>query len=288
MNQIGIFGVGAIGSVLAKHCLANSSNTCYFFNRSPLEKIEVRFKDEVFKCAISLTTDASVKLDWLIICIKEYHYKAAIQQIQKSISEKTKIAIFKNGLDLAEQILPYAQRRNILETIIDCPVQRNMEGHYDQINEAKITLPNSSLANEFIQLFEAKSPSFNITNQFLTEQWMKLLASSALGAVQVATLSTSSILQEEQYLNLFKDLVHEAVIVADAEGVELPDNFEQSLIPKVLAYPPEKGSSMLSDKIAGKQLELNAKIGVILKKAKSHNLQLPVTEQIFHKIKDTY
>ena len=85
MNRIGIFGIGAIGSMLSKYLIRNTTNQYFFFNRTNKNSTRIEFEQEVNEIPIKLSCKTERELDWLIICIKENHINSAIQDIKKII-----------------------------------------------------------------------------------------------------------------------------------------------------------------------------------------------------------
>jgi len=284
MAEIGIFGIGSIGSLLSKYILLTEKHNCYFFNRSPKHEIYITFRKKTFLKSIQLSTNVPKRLDWLIVCLKEYHYEEAMLLLRELIQKDTKIVVFRNGLDLKANFSGLTEEALVLESIIDCPIQKNDRGELIQVYAPKIVLPNTALGKEFIHLLPVNEITFRISDEFKREQWEKLIGSSSLGSVQVLADKPSVILKEEKYLDLFKKLVREGICVAISEGVAIQDDWESKLLNKTLSYPDNKGSSMLSDKMAGRQIELDAKIGVILKKGRANHVEIPNTERVHAEI----
>lgn len=281
--NIGIFGMGAIGSIVAKYLKQHAQNNYYYFNRSPRDRIQIQFNKEVTYLQIDLSNEIEEELDWLIVCLKEYHYKNAIPKLVKLILPKTKIAIFQNGINLSNHFLSFSDPSNLLETIIDCPCQLIKPQSYLQLKQAKILLPPSPLAAKFKTLFK-KELDLKITQKFIVYQWEKLIESSSLGAIQVINKQACSIFKNKIHLNNYLLLVKEGIKVATAEGVKIDENLEARLLKKLLNYPPTKSSSMLTDKLAGNQLELDAKIGAIIKVADKNGINIPHTRSIYHSL----
>ncbi len=282
MKNIGILGIGAIGSVISKYIIGNPANNYFFFNRSEKNSIQIEHKNGLADIHIELSPTSDQNLDWLIVCLKKYHVPEAFPVLEKLIKENTKVAIFQNGINLSTPYLSIASADNFLETIIDCPVQKNQEGIFQQLKNPKIILPEKELSNEFISLFKNSEVEFKTTDKFAKAQWTKLIESSATGSIQAYTRQDCSIFKKVKYIAEFKQLVEEGIAVAICENVELDVNLKETLINKLKDYPSTKGSSMLSDKLAGKKLELDAKIGAILKIAHRNNLAVPNTERIYN------
>ena len=153
MIKIAIFGLGAIGSLLSKYLLQKKENQVSFFNRSPKTSIQFSFQGKIDTFPITLSPSKEADFDWVIVCLKTYHLAEAKRSIRLLVSAKTKLAIFRNGLNLADDFLDLTKSENILETIIDAPTQPQPDGAYLQLRIPKITLPNQSISQNFKVLF---------------------------------------------------------------------------------------------------------------------------------------
>ncbi len=283
-QNIAIFGLGCIGSVLAKQLHTNTAFNTLYFNRSDKDKIRILYNKQPVSFPIQLTKEKDIILDWLIVCLKEYHYTDAISQIKTLVSPNTKVAVFRNGLDLASHFLPFTPAENILETIIDAPTQKNNTGEYIQLALPKITLPVTPLANTFIPLFKDSEVQFIKTNSLKKDQWEKLIESSSLGSIQCLYRKPCSVFEDKTILSEYLELINEAIAVAQSDGVIVQENFSNTLLEKLTTYPPSKGSSMLSDILAGKQVELDAKIGAVLKVGLRNGVNVGKTQEVYDSI----
>lgn len=281
MKKIGIFGIGAIGSVLTKYLIRNIDNEYFFFNRTKHTSITIEHNQEEVKIALHFSDVLDGELDWLIVCLKEYQVKEVISDIQNLMGDSTKLVIFQNGINLSEPYTEITTKDKMLETIIDCPIERITRTHFRQTRNPLITLPENQLANEFIQLFDKEEVKFNKTPDFRKAQWFKLIESSAIGAIQSVTNKPCSIFQESKYVEKYESLVKEGIQVARSEGIHLDDELSTVLVTKLLDYPQSKGSSMLTDKLRGQVLELDAKIGAIIKMAYKNKISVPNSNRYY-------
>lgn len=279
--RIGIFGIGCIGSILAKYLSVDSSNEYYYFNRGEREELKIHYKDQLTRIPIQLTDKMNGELDWLLICLKQYHLAETKSSIKELIHPNTKLAIFQNGIDLSDNFLDLSKRSNILETIIDCPTQKNEKGEFIQLRGPKIILPNTLLAKEFINLAKNTALDIKLSDQFRREQWEKLIESSSMGSLQVILQAPCSIFKENHILEEYVELLKEGVRVAKSDGITLGENFIAEKLAKLQQYPDNKGSSMLTDKLAGRPIELEAKIGAIVKIGLKNGVGIPVSQRIY-------
>lgn len=280
MLRVGVLGLGAIGHVMATQFLDKSGIQLHFFNRSLRTKLHIKlFNEQLIDQDIEcLTQPTSVTLDWLIICLKANHYPAAQAWFNHLVLPTTKVIIIRNGLDLAEPLLAYAPKDRILPCLIDCPTQRHPDGYYQQFQAAHLMVPVHPLSAEAKGLLENAATTLTVYPDFKTKSWEKLCASAALGAITCLSGQTCHIFEHPDLLTLFRQLLAEGMQVAKADGAQLPANYEQHQLEQLKSYPPEKGSSMLNDRLAGKLIEVEAKNGVISQLGKRYGIATPLND----------
>lgn len=282
-TKIGILGVGAIGSVMASQLFDHPNVNLFYFNRSPKTKIRLQAPQRFFDFKIKVETNffEKMELDWLIICLKEYHFQSAQNWFEKLISPKTKIAIIRNGIELKEPLLVFAKENQILECMINCPTQPSKNNDYQQLSIPIITIPQGDLATNFQHLFKSREIQFRQVKDFNTENWKKLLESASLGAITCLTGETCWIFEDEKIISLFQKLLKEGIQVAKADGATLQNNFVEVMLAKIKTYPKEKGTSMLTDRKLGRPIELGAKNGAIVNVGKKYKIDTPLNDLVY-------
>jgi len=286
---VGILGVGAIGAVIAKELSFNKNLKLNYFNRSKKKEIQVQHFEDFYKINTSNSFDISNKnqLDWLIICLKEYHFEGAKNWFEKLIVPKTKIVVIRNGLELKTPLLHYAFEDRILECMIDCPVQIDQNGIYQQIKNVQLASVSGELATEFQHLFLNKNFSLQQFKDFKTVSWKKLIESASLGAITCLTGETCWIFEKKEIKDWYQKIIEESILVAQADNAIIPNDFVIQLLEKVKTYPKNKGSSMLTDRLKGRPIELGAKNGVISKMGEKYKIPTPLNNWVCLMLKYT-
>jgi 2-dehydropantoate 2-reductase len=75
-------------------------------------------------------------------------------------------------------------------------------------------------------------------------------------------------------------LAHECAAVARAEGASLSDADADEVIAWIDDLPPDAGSSILTDRLAGRALEWEARNAVIGRLARRHGIATPVSDTV--------
>lgn len=281
-TKVGILGIGAIGSVIITGLFKNEHLELCHFNRSKKELVMVQNHDTFYSISLNIQHDIfiPIELDWLIICLKEHQFENAKNLFQKLISRKTKIAIIRNGIELKNSLLPFANENHILECMINCPTQPDENQVYQQLGNPIITTTNGVLSNDFQSLFKNKDFQFRQVDDFKTETWKKLLESASLGAITCLTGETCWIFEDKKMKILYQRLLKEGIQVAKANGAIIPSDFVNIMLEKLKTYPREKGTSMLTDRKLGRPIELGAKNGAIVNVGKKYNIETPLNDLV--------
>ncbi|GAA3048591.1 2-dehydropantoate 2-reductase [Streptomyces olivoverticillatus] len=95
--------------------------------------------------------------------------------------------------------------------------------------------------------------------------WAKLCLNAANGAVTALTTRRMRVFANPRVARLGRALVEEAWLVGNASGARLPDDLPDRVIERLLRMPPESGSSMLWDRLAGRPLEYDARNGAVVR-----------------------
>ncbi len=280
MRKIGILGLGAIGSVISRIVVVHPENEVFYYTRTPKSKIKIQFQDEKIEIPIESEKERSEELDWLLICLKEYHFEAANEVLAQLIGIHTKVVVIRNGIELKESITRFTTDENILECMIDCPTQPIEDNYYLQFAKPILKVQKSELATRFRQLFTKNDAQIIEVLDYKTENWKKLIESSTLGSILCLTGRTCSVFENQEVVDLLKDLLREGIEVAKSDGAKIESSFESEMLQKIATYSKTKGSSMLSDRLIGNIIEVNAKNGAIEKVALKNKIATPINDTI--------
>ncbi|PKV50450.1 ketopantoate reductase [Aquimarina sp. MAR_2010_214] len=280
MRKIGILGLGAIGSVMSRALVAHPENEIFYYTRTPKSKIKIQFQNKKIEIPIDSKKERSEELDWLLICLKEYHFETAKEQLVQLIGVYTKVVVIRNGIELKAPITPFTTDENILECMIDCPTQPIEDNYYLQYRKPILKVEKSKLAKRFRALFTKNDVQIIEVQDYKTENWKKLIESSALGSILCLTGRTCSVFENPEVIDLYKDLLREGIEVAKSNGAIIEGNFESEMLDKIATYSKTKGSSMLSDRLTGNIIEVNAKNGAIEKVASQNKIATPINDTI--------
>jgi len=112
-------------------------------------------------------------------------------------------------------------------------------------------------------------------------QWTKLAANVVQNSLTALLDSLQGPIRDHPALaRLRHDLVTEVESVARAEGVDVGAGFTERVLGGFGRLPVGNGTSMLWDRRAGRALEVDALTGAVVRRAASHDLDVPVVRTV--------
>jgi 2-dehydropantoate 2-reductase len=124
-------------------------------------------------------------------------------------------------------------------------------------------------------LFAEAPIAVTTTEDFLSAAWEKLVL-NCTGAVNALTLQPNGIVHAPGIADLMHALMAECIAVGRAEGARLSDDLADRVIDGCRRGPSESINSMHADRIAGRQMEVDARNGVIVRRGAQHNIAAPL------------
>jgi len=275
--KVAVVGTGAIGTVIG-HALYNRTDLeLYFLNRSPRTTLTLQYREKTVFIPVQLSDPGDLPvLNWCIVCLKEYQYAKARPILSQVLSPSTNAVVLRNGLKHQQSLAGLHPEQKIVPAIIDAPTQGRESGGYHQWRKAALTVPEGRMGIAFADLCTSDNVAVKATADFHTACWQKVISSASLGGILALTGQTCSVLQDPALWALFGHLLEEGMRVAIADGASLPYDYLQRELARCAAYPPDKGSSMLTDRLEGRPIEIMAKSGVIAELASRRGVSAPL------------
>ena len=115
--------------------------------------------------------------------------------------------------------------------------------------------------------------------------WLKLAINAAINPITAIQQIKNGQLQDEQYISIIDKILVEVTAIAEAEKIALTLPFLQKTVSEVIHATSKNFSSMNRDVFYKRPTEIDYINGYLINKAKSHRINVPTLEGLYHKIK---
>ena len=129
---------------------------------------------------------------------------------------------------------------------------------------------------DLLRLLEGTTLRVHASDDFPTLLWRKLLINAIANPVTALTLQRQAVFRRADIQRLCREILEEAAMVGRAEGAWLAPDEPDRIIEQLLTYPPEAGTSMYFDRVAGRSLEVEALTGAIVEAGARHGIATPL------------
>lgn len=279
MTSIAIVGPGAIGGTIAAWLAQIPRNEVTVCARTSFETLEVEVPGRTITARPRVLVDPALAspVDWILTVTKTYDTAGAAAWIRKLLGPTTRLAVVQNGVEHMLRFADVVPHERTLPVIVDIPAERTAPGKIKQRRHGDITAPAGDLGREFVALFEGTELAPQLTADFTTAIWRKLALNSA-GVVNALTRKPAGVVKIPALAKLMRDISAESVLVGRAMGAKLPDSLADEVLERLHASSPEQVNSLLADCLAGRQTELDARNGIIVRLGKERGIPTPLNE----------
>ncbi|MGV8127871.1 MAG: ketopantoate reductase family protein [Methanothrix sp.] len=230
----------------------------------------------------------------VIVCVKTYSLPDLSLELKESglLEERFKESLFillMNGMGNREVFLHSGLDPACLrEGITSLGVLLAGEGKVELKGRGKTVLQNGIGLEDrqFLEKrFSEKGFEIEFSKDFSRQQFLKLLVNAAINPITALTRRQNGIILHPALKGTVEAVVAEAVAVAEAEGLEISAKEALELVFSVAEKTAANTSSMLQDVLRGKETEIEAINGYLVREAKKHRIAVPVNEALYGMVK---
>ena len=227
-------------------------------------------------------------VDLVLVAVKMYDLEAAAALVEPLLAIDTGVVPFQNGVE-AQAILERALGRRYvcggaayIAAAIEAPgvIRHTGKGARLVFGEPRPTqswrLETLEAACRGAAIDCLLSPGIDV------EVWRKFVFLAPFAGITCFARTTIGAVREDPLLwRRFAAMVEEAVAVAGACGVALPDGEAEERLALARKLPTEMRSSMLHDLEAGRRLELDWLTGAVVRLGAEHGVATPISAEVY-------
>jgi 2-dehydropantoate 2-reductase len=280
--RVAVVGVGAIGAAIAAAVDRDGGQELVLCARRALDEVVVELPDgsavAVHAPVLTDPADLDGRADWVLLAVKAHQTAGAAGWLSALCGPGSTVAVLQNGIDHVERVGPLVGDAEVLPVVNWCTVERVAPGRVRQRDALRLAVPAGAAGEGLAALLGAHA-DVTVGGGFELEAWRKLCANAVSGVLALAG-RPAEILALDDVREVARALAHECAAVARADGVELTVRDADEVIAWLEALPKDAGSSILTDRLAGRELEWEARNGVIGRLGRRHGVPTPVSDTV--------
>ena len=278
--RITLIGPGAIGCTVGA-ALIEAGHDVTFCARQGFSRLSVQKAGESARNhpARVVVSEKNVEpAQWVVLCVKAHQVASAAGWLRAAVGPGTKVAVLQNGVEQRENVEPFVPPGTaIVPVVVELPVSRTAPGQVVWKRIALLSTLDDAAGKAFCALFAGTFVTAEATDDFVTRAWLKMCNNAPSGAILALTGQPMRVMHAHGIADVARAILKETVAVARAEGAVIGDTQIERQIEFFLAANPGDGNSMHADRVAEREMEWNARNGVIVRKAARHGIAVPVS-----------
>jgi len=295
MSTVAIIGSGAIGCAVGSALVETGEHRVVFCAHTFFENVRVTFPDggSIDSPAEVYTTPPSLgAVDWVLLCVKAQQVPATESWLRAVVGPMTRVAVLQNGVEHLEYITPIiGGPERILPVVVQIPAERTAPGAVTVTGNPHLVVPENEPGTALQGLFQSSRIPVKTTTDFLKSLWEKMCLNAANGSITALTEQDQSVFREPEVADLCRQVVLECMAVGRAEGAVLDDSLPERIVTQLAGTQgtpaaPGGGNSMYYDRLAGRELEADARNGAIPRLGKKHGIPTPINATLYALLKN--
>jgi 2-dehydropantoate 2-reductase len=276
-GRVAVVGPGAIGGAVAA-CLVSAGQRVTLCGRSAqpdLQVVTVRGESIVVPGPVYTDpADVAPAVTTVFLAVKATQLPGAAGWLGRLCGPPTTVVALLNGVEHQALVGPYLGAATLVPAVVWFPAVRE-RGQILLRAEPSLTFPDGAAGQAVAQLFAGSDCLVELTEDFVTVSWRKLLQNAA-AAIMALTGRRAGVFARNDIAELTRCYVGECLAVARAEGARLPDDVAEQIVTKFRSSPADLSTSILADREAKLPLEWQARNGVVTRLARVHGIATPV------------
>jgi len=203
------------------------------------------------------------KVDIVLFCVKLWDVESAGQHIRPLIGPDTAVIPLQNGIDAAERLIPILGSNAVMGGVAQISASIVGPGLIQQVGSfmrmifGEFDGKRSKRGEDFLALCLKAGFDATLSEQILTELWMKFILLASNAGITAATRQPIGKLRDDDDIRpIMIAAFREVFDVGRAKGVALPADAVEKILDFVGHAPPTMKASMALDLERGNRLEL--------------------------------
>ncbi|MEJ0037647.1 MAG: 2-dehydropantoate 2-reductase [Gammaproteobacteria bacterium] len=284
--KIAVMGAGAVGCYYGA-MLARAGHSVVLIGRPALVEVVTRegllLESKQFTGRVPMQADASpaaVKdADLVLFCVKSGDTESAGAAIAPHLSPQASVLSMQNGVDNAAR-LSTVIGRHAIPVVVYVATEMAGPGHVRHHGRGDLAIGPSDASAAIATLMTAAGLPSEVSDRVFDALWTKLVINCAYnGLSAISQLPYGELVRLPHVLETMRSLFDECVVVAQADGITLPDNLWQSLLDISVNMAAQR-SSTAQDLARRKKSEIEHLNGYVVRRGRELGVAAPVNRAL--------
>ena len=295
--KIVVIGAGAMGSIYGGHLSQN--NEVYMVDSNPeivdaINKEGLKIDEDgvtnIYHPTAVTSTEGITDVDLVILFVKSIFSKAALEGNKNIISDHTRLLTLQNGAGHEHLLMQYAPKdRVIIGTTEDNGAVLGKghvrRGGVGKTNAGMLTEDSEGFLAKMKESFDSCGFQCKVFDNIQQLIWDKLFTNVSLSVVTgILQVDMGYIASNEYAWNMTKTLIHEAVLVAHAMGLEADEEAIVKKVQETSVNNPNGCTSIRADLRDGRQTEVDTISGAVVRAGYEYNIAVPNHEFVVNMV----
>jgi 2-dehydropantoate 2-reductase len=297
--KIGIMGAGAIGAFIGSVLQRSGHEVTFIARGQHLEAIKkngliIETNSEIYKVDGTFSNDPSAlyESDLVLFCVKSNDTEETANRLQNVIKKEASILTLQNGVENEEILSNIFGKERVFScsTYIQSAILK--PGTVKQVGDAKLVIGelNSSAMNNaqiIAAILNESGINTRYSSEIMNSKWKKYIWNVTFNPLSaVLGVSVGEILDQKNLRAIAKKINSEVISLAQIQGYHISKSFiDKMFLNTNIESVRNHKTSMLQDRLNGKQMEIESLCGYTVRKGKELGVLVPTIETIYNILK---
>jgi 2-dehydropantoate 2-reductase len=232
------------------------------------------------------------QVDIVLFCVKLWDVESAGAHIKPLIGAETAVIPLQNGIDAAERLIPILGAHAVMGGVAQISASIIAPGVIQQVGTfmrmvfGELDGKISQRAQDFLALCQKAGFDVTLSEQILTELWMKfILLAANSGLTSLSRQPIGPLRDDPDMRPIFTAAIQETFDVGRAKGVALPADAVARTLDFIAHLPPTMKASMALDLDRGNRMELPWLSGKVADLGRQFGVPTPTHSMIYAMLK---
>jgi 2-dehydropantoate 2-reductase len=282
-------GVGGIGGVFAAHLARRPDVAVELCVRQSFDRLVVEGLTSADLSLRVVTDPADIApVDYVLLATKSHQTSGTAAWLASLVGPDTTVVVLQNGIDHEHRVASLLGRGStaaVVPALVYIGAHAKAPGRISHDLAGETIVPDTEGGREVAALLAGTGLAVTVRDDFERYRWLKLAANVAASSLTTLhLLPARDVATDPALRHRAAALIDECVAVAAAMGVPLGDGVAEAILSQLAGYPPDVTSSMCRDRLAGRPLELDALLSVVVRHGQANAVATPAIEHVLDEL----